>query len=133
VYFGYWFVNLIPTNWYQSYFISNIVVMASNMMQIQVPQLKKENYEKWCIQFKALFGSEDLWEIVSTEFVEPTSEQEATYTADQKVTLKDQRKKDKNALYLLYQGLDDSMFEKVAEASTSKTTWDTQFSKVLIE
>jgi threonine dehydrogenase-like Zn-dependent dehydrogenase len=37
--------------------------MASNMVQIQVPQLKKENYEKWCIQFKALFGSQDLWEV----------------------------------------------------------------------
>jgi hypothetical protein len=72
------------------------------MVQIQVPQLKKENYEKWYIQFKALFGSQDLWEIVSIGFVEPTSEQEATYTVDQKVTLKDQRKKDKKALYLLF-------------------------------
>jgi hypothetical protein len=52
--------------------------MASNMVQIQVPQLKKENYEKWCIHFKALLGSQDLWE------------QEATYTANQKVTFKDQ-------------------------------------------
>jgi hypothetical protein len=99
--------------------------MASNMVQIQVPQLKKENYEKWCIQFKALFGSQDLWEIVSTGFVEPTPEQEATYTADQKATLKDQRKKDKKALYLLYQGFDDSTFEKIAEAATSKAAWDT--------
>jgi RNAse (barnase) inhibitor barstar len=28
-------------------------------------------------------------------------------------------------LYLLYQGFDDSTFEKVVEASTSKATWDT--------
>jgi predicted AlkP superfamily phosphohydrolase/phosphomutase len=87
--------------------------------------LKKENYEKWCIQLKALFGSQNLWEIVSIGFVEPTPEQEATYTANQKVTLKDQRKKDKKVLYLLYQGFDDSTFEKVAKASTSKATWDT--------
>jgi hypothetical protein len=72
-----------------------------------------------------LFGSQDLWEIVSTGFVEPTPELEATYTADQKVTLKDQRKKDKKALYLLYQGFDDSTFEKIAEAATSKVAWDT--------
>jgi hypothetical protein len=95
------------------------------MVQIQVPQLKQENYEKWCIQFKALFGPQDLWEIVSIGFVEPTLEQEATYTIDQKVTLKDQRKKDKKALYLIFQGFDDSMFEKVVEASTSKAAWDT--------
>jgi hypothetical protein len=28
-------------------------------------------------------------------------------------------------LYLLYQGFDDSTFEKVAEESTSKAAWDT--------
>ena len=72
-----------------------------------------------------MFGSQDLWEIVSTGFVEPILEQEATYTVDQKATLKDQRKKDKKALYLIYQGFDDSTFEKVAEASTSKAAWDT--------
>jgi hypothetical protein len=71
-----------------------------------------------------LFGSQDLWEIVSTGFVEPTPEQEATYTAYQKATLKDQRK-DKKALYLLYQRFDDSTFEKIAEAAMSKAAWDT--------
>ncbi|CAN6716978.1 unnamed protein product [Malus baccata var. baccata] len=82
--------------------------MASNLVQLQVPTLKKENYERWCIQFKALFGSQELWEVVSSGYVVPTTEQEATYTADQRNTLKDLRKKDQKALYLLYQGLEDS-------------------------
>ncbi|CAN6690018.1 unnamed protein product [Malus baccata var. baccata] len=99
--------------------------MASNLVQLQVPTLKKENYERWCIQFKALFGSQELWEVVSNGYVVPTTEQEATYTANQRNTLKDLRKKDKKALYLLYQGLEDSTFEKVAEATTSKQVWDT--------
>ncbi|KAM1087404.1 hypothetical protein ACFX2B_012784 [Malus domestica] len=94
--------------------------MASNLVQLQVPTLKKENYERWCIQFKALFGSQELWEVVSSGYVVPTTEQEATYTADQRNTLRDLRKKDQKALYLLYQGLEDSTFEKVAEATTSK-------------
>jgi hypothetical protein len=72
-----------------------------------------------------LFGSQDLWEIVNTRFIEPTPEQEATYTVGQKVTLKDQRKKDKKTLHLLYQGFDDSTFENIAEAATSKAAWDT--------
>ncbi|XP_059436317.1 uncharacterized protein LOC132169274 [Corylus avellana] len=38
---------------------------------------------------------------------------------------KDQKKKDKKALYLHHQGFDDSTFEKVAEATTSKAAWDT--------
>ncbi|CAN6727697.1 unnamed protein product [Malus baccata var. baccata] len=99
--------------------------MASNLVQLQVPTLKKENYERWCIQFKALFGSQELCEIVSSGYVVPTAEQEAAYTAEQRNTLKDLRKKDQKALYLLYQGLEDSMFEKVAEATTSKQVGDT--------
>ena len=63
--------------------------MASNLVQLQVSTLKKENYERWCIQFKALFGSHELWEVVSSGYVEPTAEQEAAYTADQRNTLKD--------------------------------------------
>jgi hypothetical protein len=66
--------------------------------------------------------------IVNIGFIEPTPEQEATYTVDQKVTLKDQRKKDKKTLYLLillYQGFDDSTFEKIVEDATSKVAWDT--------
>ncbi|KAM1008102.1 hypothetical protein ACFX2I_004582 [Malus domestica] len=99
--------------------------MASNLVQLQVPTLKKENYERWCIQFKALFGSQELWEVVGSGYVVPTTEKEATYTADQRNTLKDLRKNDQKALYLLYQGLEDSTFEKVAEATTSKQVWDT--------
>ena len=74
---------------------------------------------------KALFGSQDLWEIVTEGYMEPTAEQEAAYTAEQKIALKDQRKKDKKALFLLYQGVDESTFEKIAEAPSSKKAWET--------
>ncbi|KAM2650586.1 hypothetical protein EV1_014563 [Malus domestica] len=99
--------------------------MTSNLVQLQVSTLKKENYERWCIQFKALFGSQNLWEVVSNGYDELTTEQEAAYTPDQRNTLKDLRKKDKKALYLVYQGLEDSTFEKITEAITSKQVWDT--------
>jgi hypothetical protein len=51
-------------------------------------------------------------------------EEEVEYTADEKKTLKEQRKKDKKALFLLYQALDESTFKKVAEAMTSKQAWE---------
>ena len=38
--------------------------------------------------------------------------------------LKDQRKKDKKALFLLYQGVDDSTFEKIAKAKLSIEAWE---------
>ena len=77
------------------------------MVQPQIPKLTKENFENWSIQMKALFGSQDLWEIVTEGYMEPTAEQEAAYTAEQKIALKDQRKKEKKALFLLYQGVDE--------------------------
>ena len=61
-----------------------LVKMSSNMVQPQIPRLTKENYESWQIQMKALFGSQELWELVIDGYVEPTSEQEATYNAEQK-------------------------------------------------
>ena len=73
---------------------------------------------------KALFGSQELWELVTDGHVEPTSEQEATYNTKQKNLLKDQRKKDKKALFLLYQGVDESTFEKIAKAKLSKEAWE---------
>lgn len=57
--------------------------MASNLVvQIQVPLLNKENYEKRCIQIKALFGLQDVWEIENSWYTEPTPKHEATNSAN---------------------------------------------------
>ena len=73
--------------------------MSSNTVQPQVPKLTKENYESCQIQTKALFGSQELWELVTDGYVEPTSEQEATYNAE-------------------------STFEKIAKIESSKEAWE---------
>ncbi|XP_059455046.1 uncharacterized protein LOC132185267 [Corylus avellana] len=93
--------------------------MGSNIVQQQIPRLSKDNYGSWSIQMRALFAFQDLWEVITDGFTEPSGEEEAEYTADENKTLKEQRKKDKKALFLLYQALDESTFEKVAEAMTS--------------
>jgi hypothetical protein len=62
--------------------------------------------------------------VITDGFTEPTKKEEAKYTADEKKALKEQRKKDKKALFLLYQGLDEPTFEKVAKATTSKQAWE---------
>jgi hypothetical protein len=41
---------------------------------------------------RALFGFQDLWEVITDGFTEPTEEEEAEYTADEKKALKEQRK-----------------------------------------
>ncbi|RXI05067.1 hypothetical protein DVH24_006324 [Malus domestica] len=52
------------------------------------------------------------------------SEDEATLAQPQKESLKDSRKRDKKALYLIYQALDDNGFEKVSCATSAKQAWE---------
>ncbi|XP_075096197.1 uncharacterized protein LOC142174314 [Nicotiana tabacum] len=60
---------------------------------------------------KALLGAYDVWEPVESG-VDEAEDAAAT------------NKKDQKALTLIHQGLDDKIFEKVANATTSKQAWD---------
>ena len=71
---------------------------------------------------KALLGSQDVWEIVEKGYNEP--QEGATLSQAQRDSLKDSRKRDKKALYLIYQGLDEDAFEKISEATTAKEAWE---------
>ena len=88
-----------------------------------LPRLTKSNYENWSIQMRALLGAQDAWEVVEAGYEEPTTT--GNQTANQMKALKETRMKDKTALYLLYQAVDESGFEKIAGATTSKEAWDT--------
>ncbi|GMJ10198.1 hypothetical protein HRI_004689000 [Hibiscus trionum] len=71
---------------------------------------------------KALLGSQDAWEVVQEGFEEPTTT--TGYTAAQTKALKEARSKDNAALYMLFRAVDESGFEKIAGATTSKEAWD---------
>ena len=67
---------------------------------------------------KALLGSQDMWEMVDNGYNEPRDE--ATLSQTHMDSLKDSRKRDKKALYLIYQRLDDYAFEKISEVKSVK-------------
>ncbi|KAL4383647.1 hypothetical protein GQ457_15G022750 [Hibiscus cannabinus] len=96
-----------------------------NMIQPQIPRLTKTNYGNWSIQMNALLGSQDCWDIVEKGYVEPeNAAAEATLTNEEKRVLRDARKRDKRALYFIFQAVDESTFEKISEATTTKQAWE---------
>ncbi|XP_048610068.1 uncharacterized protein LOC125585309 [Brassica napus] len=96
--------------------------MANNGVPFQVPLLTKSNYDNWSLRMLAILGAHDVWEIVEKGFNEP--ENDGGLSQTQKDGLRDSRKRDTKALCLIYQGLDEDTFEKVAVAKTSKEAWE---------
>jgi len=75
---------------------------------------------------RALFASQDLWELVEDGFKEPTDENEFNrLTQVEKDLLKSYRMKDSKALVFLYQAVHESVFPRIEAAKTSKEAWQT--------
>ncbi|XP_020573760.1 uncharacterized protein LOC110020111 [Phalaenopsis equestris] len=91
------------------------------MASFQVPMLKESIYDNWSIKMKALLGAHDVWEVVEKGYDEPSDESALSTT--QKDNLRDLRKRDKKALFLIYQALDEDGFEKISSATSAKLAW----------
>jgi gag-polypeptide of LTR copia-type len=72
---------------------------------------------------KALLGSQDVWEVIELGYIEHATLQ--GLMNNQVKELKESREKNKTALYLMYQAVDESGFEKIAGAKTTKEAWET--------
>ncbi|KAG5586242.1 hypothetical protein H5410_046676, partial [Solanum commersonii] len=81
-----------------------------------------QNYEKWCLRMKVILGSQVIWDIVEKGYTKPANEE--IFSSNEKEVLLKTIKKDQHALTLIHQCLDDGMFEKVVDATTSKETWE---------
>ena len=69
------------------------------MRNTQLPQLNGKNYDYWEITMRALFSSQDMWELVEDGLEEPTDEQAYNaLTHAEKYLLKSNRKKDSKSL-----------------------------------
>ncbi|KAK2972328.1 hypothetical protein RJ640_014386 [Escallonia rubra] len=99
------------------YYDPNSRIHGTSMLFIvEISKLTKMNYGNWSIQMKILVGSQELWKIVEDGYTEPANViAKAALSNAQKTTLKISRKKDKKALFLIFQRVDKSTFEKISD------------------
>lgn len=71
---------------------------------------------------KILFESQDLWSVIEEGVFEP--ENPTALSAQQTNILKENRRKDKKALYLIYQAVDEHIFERISTSESSKEAWE---------
>ncbi|XP_074299976.1 uncharacterized protein LOC141631169 [Silene latifolia] len=90
---------------------------ASSNGYSQLPIFKGVNYQFRELKMKTLFGSQELWELVENGF-------EDTKPEEPDATLKEKRKKDAKALFIIQQALEEEFFSRIASATTSKEAWD---------
>ena len=64
--------------------------------------------------------SQDLWDLMSDGFVDLIDP-----TEDEAERLKEIKKKDARALFLIQQALDETIFSRIAAATTSFEAWET--------
>ncbi|KAI3708032.1 hypothetical protein L2E82_37034 [Cichorium intybus] len=88
----------------------------------QLPKLNGRNYYHWSIQMKVLFESQDLWDVVKEGYEEPEDLDEVT--DEEESDLKEIKKRDRKALFMIYQAVDEVIFERISSSATSKEAWD---------
>ncbi|KAE8681894.1 mucin-2-like [Hibiscus syriacus] len=120
-----WCPSTLPTSGLRAWFEFNVVEKIANMIQPQIQRLTKTNYGNWSIQMKALLGSQDCWDIIEDVYTEPENAVvEAALANEEKKILKESRRKDKRALFFSFQGVDESTFENISDAKTTKQAWE---------
>ncbi|KAL0449293.1 UNVERIFIED_CONTAM: hypothetical protein Slati_1485700 [Sesamum latifolium] len=91
-------------------------------ISFQYLTLTKSNYDQWSIRMKVILGAHDLWNIVETKYDEPADEN--TLSIAELAALQKRGSGDQSALSIIHQGLDDEMFEKIANESKANNAWD---------
>ena len=90
---------------------------SNNLSSFQFSRLTKKNYNTWSLRMNALFGSQDVWEIVDKGYTSPIDE--VSLSQEEKDALAKIKKKDQYAFALIHQGLDETKFLKVADATNA--------------
>ncbi|GAV61453.1 DUF4219 domain-containing protein/UBN2 domain-containing protein [Cephalotus follicularis] len=99
------------------------MVSNNNLLQPQLPRFTGKNYHQWSILMKVLYESQELLSLVENGLVE--LEDQSALTQAQLTELKDNKKKDKKALFFIFQAVDEVIFERISSTNSAKEAWDT--------
>ncbi|CAL0328322.1 unnamed protein product [Lupinus luteus] len=92
----------------------------SNGFTMTLPILDNKNYDRWGNHMKAVFGFQEVLEIVQKGYQEIGE----GAIEGQRTMYNEAKKKDDKALFLIYQGVDAANYEKLNGAETAKQAWD---------
>ncbi|XP_071688831.1 uncharacterized protein [Rutidosis leptorrhynchoides] len=85
-----------------------------NVSQPPIPIFKGDSYKFWSTEMKTLFKSLDLWDLVENGYVE---------TSDDGEKSKENQKRDAKSLFIIQQAAEESIFSRIAAATTSNEAW----------
>ncbi|XP_019442233.1 PREDICTED: uncharacterized protein LOC109346948 [Lupinus angustifolius] len=91
-----------------------------NGFSMMLPVLDTKNYDRRRIQMKAIFGFQEVYEIIQNGY----QEIEDDANEAQRTIFREFKKKDCKTLFLIHQCVDGANFEKIAGAKTAKEAWD---------
>ena len=89
-------------------------------LNTKLPVFNGKNWNRWMIQMRVMFGAQDILDLVTNGCV-PAA---ADATEEQRTTERMMRKRDQKALFYIHQCVDENVFEKIADSTTSKGAWD---------
>ena len=85
-----------------------------------LPIFEGKNFEQWIVKMKVIFRFKDVLEVVNKGI--PTLAANATDV--QQETHKHLKKKDRKAMFLMHQSVNNEIFEKIMHYESAKETWD---------
>ncbi|KAL0320405.1 UNVERIFIED_CONTAM: hypothetical protein Sradi_5302000 [Sesamum radiatum] len=91
-------------------------------ISFQYPTLTKTNYDQWSIRMKSILGAHGLWNVIEIGYEEPADE--GALSVAELAPYRKRRSGDQSALSIIHQVFDDEMFEKIANESKAKNSWD---------
>ena len=90
--------------------------------QLMIPTFSGKKYDNWVFRMKLAFDSYELSDIVMNGYVKP--QDEYILNVDEKKKLDENRQKNKRALQIIGQALDDSVVGRIKPATIAKQAWD---------